>query len=476
MNNKKNFKSEYSKYIQNIKPSDDLIKKTLELANKEQEKIQKSKEKSSMRFLYNINFKKLSALACTLVFAIFAVKLWNDIDKQPVPVKHNIITDTTTDTSTTQSYVTTAPVEFSSDEPTSSIDVSTIDTLTDSTSYNSTCSSSCITDSSTVYNNENIYTTTPPTTTNDSTSTDVPNSINDNTSSTTMTTNKNSSAINSHSHKFTPTTTTTTTTTTSKHTDTIITSTTKTTTTTSFEYIDTTASIEHTISCTTKPSNPEHNSGDSNVSTSSSSINAGGMSSDTIGVGSSEVTNPVTTNPSINITFISTTTHEECTTMAETTSAQDNSINSPTGNAETKRCMAIRVSLLNVENGFFEDSTIYKDRIMDYLPYGKELMGIIPLGKTSNSDCDCILIFNAQSLAVSYGIHSTEVIKDLNNYEYSKIEIVDNPTNDNASQYLEFQMLKLNLDFNNNGLGAEVDIDDRNTLLSMLTIDDAPLE
>ena len=474
MNNKKNFKSEYSKYIQNIKPSDDLIKKTLELANKEQEKIQKSKEKSSMRFLYNINFKKLSALACTLVFAIFAVKLWNDIDKQPVPVKPNIITDTTTDTSTTQSDVTTAPVEFSSDEPTSSIDVSTIDTLTDSTSYNSTCSSSCITDSSTVYNNENIYTTTS--TPNDSTSTDVPNSINDNTSSTTMTTNKNSSAINSNSHKFTPTTTTTTTTTTSKHTDTIITSTTKTTTTTSFEYIDTTASIEPAISCTTKPSSPEHNSGDSNVSTSSSSINAGGMSSDTIGVGSSEVANPVTTNPSINITFISTTTHEECTTMAETTSAQDNSINSPTGNAETKRCMAIRVSLLNVENGFFEDSTIYKDRIMDYLPYGKELMGIIPLGKTSNSDCDCILIFNAQSLAVSYGIHSTEVIKDLNNYEYSKIEIVDNPTNDNASQYLEFQMLKLNLDFNNNGLGAEVDIDDRNTLLSMLTIEDAPLE
>lgn len=474
MNNKKNFKSEYSKYIQNIKPSDDLIKKTLELANKEQEKIQKSKEKSSMRFLYNINFKKLSALACTLVFAIFAVKLWNDIDKQPVPVKPNIITDTTTDTSTTQSDVTTAPVEFSSDEPTSSIDVSTIDTLTDSTSYNSTCSSSCIIDSSTVYNNENIYTTT--TTTNDSTSTDVPNSINDNTSSTTMTTNKNSSAINSHSHKFTPTTTTTTTTTTSKHTDTIITSTTKTTTTTSFEYIDTTLSIEPTISCTTKPSNPEHNSGDSNVSTSSSSINAGGMGSVTAGVGSSEVTNPVITNPSINITFISTTTHVECTTMAETTSAQDNSINSPTGNAETKRCMAIRVSLLNVENGFFEDSTIYKDRIMDYLPYGKELMGIIPLGKTSNSDCDCILIFNAQSLAVSYGIHSTEVIKDLNNYEYSKIEIVDNPTNDNASQYLEFQMLKLNLDFNNNGLGAEVDIDDRNTLLSMLTIDDVPLE
>lgn len=472
MNNKKNFKSEYSKYIQNIKPSDDLIKKTLELANKEQEKIQKSKEKSSMRFLYNINFKKLSALACTLVFAIFAVKLWNDIDKQPVPVKHNIITDTTTDTSTTQSYVTTAPVEFSSDEPTSSIDVSTIDTLTDSTSYNSTCSSSCITDSSTVYNNENIYTTTS--TPNDSTSTDVPNSINDNTSSTTMTTNKNSSAINSHSHKFTPTTTTTTTTTTSKHTDTIITSTTKTTTTTSFEYIDTTLSIEPTIACTTKPSSPEHNS-DVNTSN-STSINAGGMGSVTAGVGSSEVTNPVTTNPSINITFISTTTHVECTTMAETTSAQDNSINSPTGNAETKRCMAIRVSLLNVENGFFEDSTIYKDRIMDYLPYGKELMGIIPLGKTSNSDCDCILIFNAQSLAVSYGIHSTEVIKDLNNYEYSKIEIVDNPTNDNASQYLEFQMLKLNLDFNNNGLGAEVDIDDRNTLLSMLTIDDAPLE
>ena len=288
-----------------------------------------------------------------------------------------------------------------------------------------------------------------------------------------MTTNKNSSAVNSNSHKFTPTTTTTTTTTTSKHTNTIVTSTTKTTTTTSFEYIETTASIEPTMSYTTKPSSPD-NSG--NVSTSSSSINAGGMSSVTTGVVSSEVINPATTNPSINITFISTTTHEECITTAETTPSQDSSNNSPTGNAETKRCMAIRVSLLNVENGFFEDSTIYKDRIMDYLPYGKELMGIIPLGKTSNSDCDCILIFNAQSLAVSYGIHSTEVIKDLNNYEYSKIEIVDNPTNDNVSQYLEFQMLKLNLDFNDNGLGVEVDIDDRNTLLSMLTIDDAPLE
>ena len=117
LKNKKNFKSEYSKYIQNIKPSDDLIKKTLELANKEQENLQQSKEKSSMRVLYNINFKKLSALACTLVFAIFAVKLWNDIDKQPVPVKPNLVADTTTDTSITSKTTETPPENHFDDKP-----------------------------------------------------------------------------------------------------------------------------------------------------------------------------------------------------------------------------------------------------------------------------------------------------------------------------------------------------------------------
>lgn len=427
-----------------------------------------------MRFLYNINFKKLSALACTLVFAIFAVKLWNDIDKQPVPVKHNIITDTTTDTSTTQSYVTTAPVEFSSDEPTSSIDVSTIDTLTDSTSYNSTCSSSCITDSSTVYNNENIYTTTS--TPNDSTSTNVPNSINDNTSSTTMTTNKNSSAINSH--KFTPTTTTTTTTTTSKHTDTIITSTTKTTTTTSFGYIDTTASIESTISCTTKPSNPEHN-GDG----SDNNANSGGMTSN----------NPCITSTTINPSdeISSNTNTEECITTLECTTTQLNDMTTYPCNTTTteqsniepgvasvnRKSLVVRVSLLNVENGFFENNAIHEDRIKEYFSYGDTLLGIIPLGKTSSNNCDCLLIFDCYILDHYYSnINTTDIINELNNGIYSKIEIVDNPTNDNISQYLEFKVLNMYLDFNDNGLGAEVDIDDRNTLLSMLTIDDAPLE
>lgn len=466
MKNKKNFKSEYGKYIQNIKPSDDLIKKTLELANAEQERLQQSKEKSSLRFLYSINFKKLSALACTLVFAIFAVKLWNDVDKQPVPVKPNLVADTTTDTSNAQGYVTTAPLEISSDEPTSSIDVSTIDTLTDSTSYSSTCSSSSIIDGSTVYNNENIYTTIP----NDSTSTDVPNSSNDNTSSTTMTTNKNNSVINSNSNKFT--TTTKTTTTTLEHNNNSVTSTAKTTTTTSSEYVDTTTLIASTTSFATTSNNFD---GNPEINTSSDNANGGvsPVTTTSVSLIPGEVTSPATTDPSIHITIMST---MPCTITEETTSNQNSSSDNQIGNAETKRCMAIRVSLLNVENGFFEDSTIYKDRIMDYLPYGKELIGIISLGKTSNSNCDCILIFNAQSLAINYDVHSTEVINDLNNGIYSKIEIVDNPTSDNMSQYLEFKFLNTHLDFNNNGLSAEVDIDDRNTLLDMLTIDDAPLK
>lgn len=461
MKNKKNFKSEYSKYIQNIKPSDDLIKKTLELANKEQERLQQSKEKSSMRFLYSINFKKLSALACTLVFAIFAVKLWSDIDKQPVPVKPNIVTDTTTDTSSTQSYVTTTIIESSNAETTSSIEVSNIDTLTDSTSYNSTCSSSCITDSSTVYNNENIYTTTP--TPNDSTSTDVPNSIDDNTSTTTKITNKNNSIVNSNGYKVT--------TTTPKHTT--VTSTMVTTP----KYSDDTPSINIDI---VNPTVTNATTINSNNNEDGNSM--GGMTSNNPSI-TSTIINPSdeissTTNPEeyIITSLENTTTSVEYTYPCNTTTTGQSNIE-PEGASINRKSLVVRVSLLNVENGFFENNAIHEDRIKEYFSYGDTLLGIIPLGKTSSNNCDCLLIFDCYILERYYSdISITKIIDDLNDGIYSKIEVVNNPTNDNISQYLEFKVLNMYLDFNDDGLGAEVDIDDRNTLLSMLTIDDVSLE
>ena len=139
--------------------------------------------------------------------------------------------------------------------------------------------------------------------------------------------------------------------------------------------------------------------------------------------------------------------------------------------------MVVRVSLLNVENGFFENNAIHEDRIKEYFSYGDTLLGIIPLGKTSSNNCDCLLIFDCYILERYYSdISITKIIDDLNDGIYSKIEVVNNPTNDNISQYLEFKVLNMYLDFNDDGLGAEVDIDDRNTLLSMLTIDDVSLE
>jgi hypothetical protein len=95
--------------MSSVKPSRELIDKTILLAHQEQVSLQRAKVQKSTKTLYNLNFKKYTALACTLIFAIFAVKLWSDQSKEQIPSKP---AETTTDVPyTSVAEVGTLPTE-----------------------------------------------------------------------------------------------------------------------------------------------------------------------------------------------------------------------------------------------------------------------------------------------------------------------------------------------------------------------------
>ncbi|MCD7800551.1 MAG: hypothetical protein LUG94_05000 [Ruminococcus sp.] len=416
--NKKNFKLEYDNYMKNIKPSTDLIQQTLKLAEEEQSRLQRSKEEKSVRLLCNFNFKRFSAIACTLVFALFAVKLWNDFDSQEtIPVDPNPITDTTTtetlyiDVDTTTTYV-DVDSDFNStslggttniNETTSNINettstmVSNDDETSESLSYVTSVvdGTSNVVDSestSIVYNNENLYTTITE---------------------------------------------------------------------------DEVSSIESTITTDISISN---------VTTTAVTIaNAGGtpttdmnviVTAETITEGREYA--PTTTIPEGGEYDATTTITDETTIeISNDVDSDDNTIGTTPFNS--KLYIAIRVTLLDVQNGFYEDGTIYKDRLAEYLEYGNELMCIISLGTTENQDCDCIVVFDYDDIMSNYKKISYTILDDLNNQYYSKI------SNEDYTQCYEIKNLTEGLDLNHNYIGIETDLQDRYLLLDLLTIDDYPL-
>lgn len=127
----KDFKDEYVKYMSSVRPSDDLIKNTINLAVQEQIRFNNSKQykttnlkanKINNLFL-NTGFKRYGVLACTLVFAVFAVKLWSGANIPEVPIANDTIATTSLqyDDTTTQDTtyndngeytVTTVPIEY----------------------------------------------------------------------------------------------------------------------------------------------------------------------------------------------------------------------------------------------------------------------------------------------------------------------------------------------------------------------------
>ncbi|MCC8069036.1 MAG: hypothetical protein LIO71_04720 [Ruminococcus sp.] len=417
--NKKNFKLEYDNYMKNIKPSTDLIQQTLKLAEEEQSRLQRSKEEKSVRLLCNFNFKRFSAIACTLVFALFAVKLWNDFDSQEtIPVDPNPITDTTTtetlyiDVDTTTTYV-DVDSDFNStslggttniNETTSNINettstmVSNDDETSESLSYVTSVvdGTSNVVDSestSIVYNNENLYTTITE---------DEVSSI-----ESTITTDISISNV-----------------TTTAVTTTAVSTTTSTTSSEIEEPDEPDTLLDEVFITTTIPEGGEY-----------------------------DVTTTITDETTIEV--------------SNDVDSDDNTIGTTPFNS--KLYIAIRVTLLDVQNGFYEDGTIYKDRLAEYLEYGNELMCIISLGTTENQDCDCIVVFDYDDIMSNYKKISYTILDDLNNQYYSKI------SNEDYTQCYEIKNLTEGLDLNHNYIGIETDLQDRYLLLDLLTIDDYPL-
>lgn len=447
--NKKNFKLEYDNYMKNIKPSTDLIQQTLKLAEEEQSRLQRSKEEKSVRLLCNFNFKRFSAIACTLVFALFAVKLWNDFDSQEtIPVDPNPITDTTTtetlyiDVDTTTTYV-DVDSDFNStslggttniNETTSTM-VSNDDETSESLSYVTSVvdGTSNVVDSestSIVYNNENLYTTITE---------DEVSSI-----ESTITTDISISNV-----------TTTAVTTTAV-------STTTSTTSSEIEEPDEPDILDEVFITTTTTIAP-------------TIANAGGTpTTDMNVIVTAETTTegreyaPPTTIPEGGEYDATTTITDETTIeVSNDVDSDDNTIGTTPFNS--KLYIAIRVTLLDVQNGFYEDGTIYKDRLAEYLEYGNELMCIISLGTTENQDCDCIVVFDYDDIMSNYKKISYTILDDLNNQYYSKI------SNEDYTQCYEIKNLTEGLDLNHNYIGIETDLQDRYLLLDLLTIDDYPL-
>lgn len=105
MFNDKKFQEDFNAYMVNVKPSDKLVSDTIAMLHKEQQRlnVEKSVSKESRlnAFLANPMFRRYSALACTVLLSIFAVKLYNSTidDKVPVaPIENPVVTTTVEET------------------------------------------------------------------------------------------------------------------------------------------------------------------------------------------------------------------------------------------------------------------------------------------------------------------------------------------------------------------------------------------
>lgn len=467
--------------MKNIKPSQDLIDKTIKLAHEEQQRLNESKEKKDTRLIYNLTFKKYSTLAFTMLLAVFAVKLWSGLSLNEIPSIE--VTDTTTTSETTESISTDDNID---NNITSS---NQIDTITNITSIYS--ESTQVIDTLTYLSNEYInnvstvpnidYTTESVTNNEEFITTTVPdNIINITDNQHTNTTVPNDNNIFDSSNKVTINIGTTTSVPVSS--STTITTTTKKDSNITTTFITTNSTTKNT---TTIVSN--NADADADVSINNSEIDET-MDCATTTAPATEVTTnvePTVPNYELDETTLSVTieTTIEETFKSETASsniANAGDVSGSNGDIDVTVTtieetitssypyLVFKVELYNIYNGFYYNGVLYTGRIKERLSFGNAITYGTSIGTTSSGNCEYILFLDYYKLLnilknKSMAECITYITEELNG-AYS--------TTENYTNCSEFLSSNPNLDINNNGIGIDSDLDDRSTILDLISLDD----
>lgn len=476
--------------MKNIKPSQDLIDKTIKLAHEEQQRLNESKEKKDTRLIYNLNFKKYSALAFTMLLAVFAVKLWSGLSLNEIPSIE--VTDTTTTSETTESISTDDNIDnntTSSNQIDNITDVTSIysestqviDTLTyPSSEYINNISTVPSIDYTTesVTNNEEFITTTVPDdiinpTDNQHTNTTVPsdNNIFDSSNKVTINTGTTTSVpvssfttmTTKKDNNITTTFTTMMTNSTTKNTTTIISNNADVSNNANAEASNSinNSETDESMDCATttipaievttnvEPNIPDYEPGEATLPV--TTYDSNGEEGDIPVTATSNIANSDVSsggNGDIDVTITNTTEEETMTSSYP--------------------YLVFKVELYNIYNGFYYNGVLYTGRIKERLSFGDAITYGTSIGTTSSGNCEYILFLDYYKLSnilgnKSIAEYTTYITEELNG-DYS--------TTENYTNYTELFCSNQNLDINNNGIGIDSDLDDRSTILDLISLDD----
>jgi hypothetical protein len=477
--NNKDFKSSYSAYIHTIKPSQELIDSTIKLAHQHENALRKEKTNSNAttKMLSNLSFKQYSALACMMVFAIFAVKLWSGLSNDKVPT---LPSESQASTTTIAEYQGSQEVTTVSDDlvyPEYTTVVSNFESNTDYLNSYTTNDYEQYIDTLTAepnretsVPNSDLYSQTTSETNDGGTVTTVPDGTSSHAIGTNTATSK--SHFSNTSNGTTANTNSNTNTTTTKSTSSAGTTTAKPDTTATT--INTTAQNNSANNTVTTTVNVDDDVLQATFTETTVAENVEETSASTPRKVRPMITT-ATENTAVENTWEATTKppadndasmgngngygEEECTTTTSPTSADAS--NSATSGSTFY--LALKVVMYQNPDGFYYAGTTYFDRIKESFSFGEYIDGIIPLDtyNTKYNGYEHLLLINIKSLSADPLVGTSDIFNEIGKCEY----VYHTPT------LCQFMTLPTDdLDFNGNGISATYDEEDRDTILSMISI------
>ncbi len=452
----KSFQAEYKGYMNSIKPSQELIEKTLMLAHQEQANLQRAKVQSNYKTLNRLNFKKYTALACTLIFAIFAVKLWSDQSREDIPSLPvettisneytNIYQDNTTPTETPynpsmEGQYTTNVSNFdygtnSVAEYTTYPDEQFVSIITPSVSNSNDISSITSVSEVSSEDSSNVEVTTVPVSSDTTEETSTNNeSMNSTPSSQTTQTTASSSTSTSTTAKPTETT--------PKPTETTPKPTENTTIATQTTAVTTTYEEAVNVVTTTRPITIlETTSANNEANITTIEIAVSNTDSNDVNVEETAINGSV--GGGIYVPEPQPDEDSACATVAPEVTP------SPTTEYAT-----YGIAMPNNIAGFAYNNTVLQGRIRSYFSFSDNIECIIPMGLYEDtSDCYAIIVVDVSNL------NKTAVVREIQNCEYCYL------ISSSAVHY--FETTTKDLDFNGNGIPPEDDDDDKQTILELI--------
>jgi hypothetical protein len=139
----------------------------------------------------------------------------------------------------------------------------------------------------------------------------------------------------------------------------------------------------------------------------------------------------------------------------------NDSVNVDNSVSEAKIYLVLKVVLYPNEDGFYYDGTTYPDRIINSFSFGEYITGIIPLDTYNETyhGYEHLFIIDLKNLYQDETLSTSNILSEIRQCEYMYYQPIDTRFT---------TMDTTNLDFNNNGIDASSDEEDRNTLLSII--------